>query len=322
MKLWDFMGMRLGSFVEDGQFFMLFMVALLLLWLMQDKNRREFIQFAFVMLLLLLCPISAKLFMIYQTQFFSYEDLWELLPVTGLLAYALVLASNKIKMIYIKDYGHWEEAVPRKKEIGYEVLMTVILAALLFLCGTLTPAKAMTERTQGVERIPVEAEEVLSLLEIPKGENITVLSPDEIATWARIYSGDIILPYGRNMWEIALNAYTYDTYSQDLTDLHDWINGELEVLEILIAENKGEAGADTGTVLADAANGEAAVSAEAVRTEEAYLSYCASCGYDYLVFSEARLDGDMGATLQKALAKQTDYAVFATQGGYTIYKLQ
>lgn len=310
MKLWDFMGMRLGSFVEDGQFFMLFMVALLLLWLMQDKNRREFIQFAFVMLLLLLCPISAKLFMIYQTQFFSYEDLWELLPVTGLLAYALVIASNKIKMVYIKDYGHWEEAVPRKKEIGYEVLMTVILAVLLFLCGTLTPAKAMTERTQGVERIPAEAEEVLALLEIPEGEDITVLSPDEIATWARIYSGNIILPYGRNMWEIALNAYTYDTYSQDLTDLHDWINGELEVLEILIAEHKLENGA------------EAAVSAEAVRTEEAYLSYCASCGYDYLVFSEARLDGDMGATLQKALAKQTDYAVFATQGGYTIYKLQ
>lgn len=310
MKLWDFMGMRLGSFVEDGQFFMLFMVALLLLWLMQDKNRREFIQFAFVMLLLLLCPISAKLFMIYQTQFFSYEDLWELLPVTGLLAYALVIASNKIKMVYIKDYGHWEEAVPRKKEIGYEVLMTVILAVLLFLCGTLTPAKAMTERTQGVERIPAEAEEVLALLEIPEGEDITVLSPDEIATWARIYSGNIILPYGRNMWEIALNAYTYDTYSQDLTDLHDWINGELEVLEILIAEHKLENGA------------EAAVSAEAVRVEETYLSHCASCGYDYLVFSEARLDGDMGATLQKALAKQTDYAVFATYGGYTIYKLQ
>ena len=29
--------------------------------------------------------------------------------------------------------------------------------------------------------------------------------------------------YGRNMWEESLNAYTYDTYSQEFRELYLWI---------------------------------------------------------------------------------------------------
>ncbi|MGN1148058.1 MAG: hypothetical protein ACI4TB_06520 [Lachnospiraceae bacterium] len=42
MNFLSSLGMELGSFVEDGQFLMLFMVALLLLWLAGDENRKEF----------------------------------------------------------------------------------------------------------------------------------------------------------------------------------------------------------------------------------------------------------------------------------------
>lgn len=284
MKFLDFMKMELGSFVKDGQYLMLFMVALLLLWLTEDIKKKEFRMFAFTMLLLLLCPVTAKLLMLYQTQFYGYESLWELLPVTALLAYALVMAVFKMVAALTREYGRFRAAVPQKKERVYEILVTVVLTAILFLCGTLVPGKAITARTDGMDAIPDEAREVLSLLN-PEDNAVTLLAPDEIAVWARIYSGDIRLPYGRNLWEPELSAYTYDTYAADKQELHDWVNGSLETSDV---------------------------------QEEMFLSYCASSGYDYIVFSQDRVLED---ALRTALERQKEYEFFSYTDEYVIYGL-
>lgn len=264
--------------MSGGQYLMLFMAALLLLWLSGDSRSREFRQFSFVMLLLLLCPLSLKVLCAYQTAFYQEENLWELLPVTALLAYGLVAAFFRMTASLTRERGRWKPA-----------MAAAVLTALLFLCGTLSPGKAVSAVSEDGGQIPDKAEAVLDLLEIPDGESVFLLAPDEVLTWARIYSGAVLLPYGRNLWENELSAYTYDTYPVELYELHDWING------IGVPENVE------------------------VAWEEDFISRCASSGYDYLVFSAER---DNETALQTALKQQKLYAEAARTEAYVIYKLR
>ena len=280
-----------NSLTESGQFLMLFMVSLLLLWFIKEFGKKEFRQFATIMLLLLLCPFSVKLLLLYQTEFYGYENVWALLPMTAVLACAAVGAVSKISSWYITDRGRLRKVVSRKRERICEALAVLTFALLLFFCGTLTVAKGMAEQDFDGDKLPKEAAEVFALLEIPEEEGVFLLAPDEVASWARIYSGSILLPYGRNLWEPELFAYTYDVYMGDMSELHNWVNGTL------MTGSEGE---------------------EALREEEMLLSYCASAGYHYLVFSAER---DSGEKLRSAMENQSEYMYFAKTDKYVIYKL-
>ncbi|MGN1148057.1 MAG: hypothetical protein ACI4TB_06515, partial [Lachnospiraceae bacterium] len=99
-----------------------------------------------------------------------------------------------------------------------------------------------------------------------------------------------------------LAAYTYDTYTEDMQELHDWVNGSLPLLEAA-----GEEGISDGP-------GE-----DAVSLEETLLSRCASHGYEYLIFSTER---DAEATLQIALDRQNCYTFYGRTESYIIYGLR
>ena len=271
---------------------MLFMTALLFLWFLRGFEKKEFRRLATVMLLLLLCPVSIKLLLLYQTGFYGYENLWALLPMTALLACAAVMAVFKITAIYISERRKLRKAVSAKREHAAEVFAVFLMALLLFFCGTMEMAKSETGQDLNGDKLPEEVAEVLQLVEIPQEEGVFLLAPDEVAAWARIYSGKILLPYGRNLWEPVLSAYTYDVYMGDMWELHNWVNG----------------------TLATGSDGE-----EALREEEMVLSRCASAGYDYLVFSAER-NNEEG--LRLAMENQKEYVYFAQTEGYVIYKLQ
>lgn len=280
-----------SSLTGSGQFLMLFMVSLLLLWLVKEFAKEEFRRFATIMLLLLLCPFSVKLLLLYQTPFYGYENLWALLPMTAVLACAAVAAVSKISSWYITERGRQRKTVSGRRERIYEALAAAVFALLLFFCGTMTSAKGLTEQDYDGDKLPKEAAEVFALLEISEGEDVFLLAPDDLAAWARIYSGHILLPYGRNLWEPELSAYTYDVYKGDMEELHNWVNGTL------MTGSQGE---------------------EALREEEMLLSYCASAGYDYLVFSWERGNGE---NLRSAMANQNEYTYFAQTDAYVIYRL-
>ncbi len=270
------------ALTESGQFLMLFMTALLFLWFLRGFEKKEFRRLATVMLLLLLCPVSIKLLLLYQTGFYGYENLWALLPMTALLACAAVMAVFKITAIYISERRKLRKAVSAKREHAAEVFAVFLMAL----------AKSETGQDLNGDKLPEEVAEVLQLVEIPQEEGVFLLAPDEVAAWARIYSGKILLPYGRNLWEPVLSAYTYDVYMGDMWELHNWVNG----------------------TLATGSDGE-----EALREEEMVLSRCASAGYDYLVFSAER-NNEEG--LRLAMENQKEYVYFAQTEGYVIYKLQ
>lgn len=271
--------------MSGGQYLMLFMVALLLLWLADDPDKKEFRGFSLVMLLLLLCPLSVRLLSLYQTAFYEKDALWQLLPVTALLAYGLVMAFTRMTAVLTRGYGRWHSAASRQKERLCEIAVGLVLTILLFLCGTLSPAREISGKGVG-SGVPGETEEVLSLLEIPEEMQIYLLAPDEIQTWARIYNGNLLLPYGRNLWENELSAYTYDIYETEQYELHDWINGTDAVTR-------------------------------SPEQQEEIISRCASAGYEYLVFSAERAEEE---GLRTAFLRQKEYALFAETAQYVIYR--
>lgn len=221
-----------GGFVQMGQFLMLFMVALLLLYLLDGEKCVMFKQYAFLVLFILLCPVTAKLLTVYQTAFYSKDNLWALLPVTPLLGYGLVIASVKMVGALTGRYGRWTKSVSRRKESALEAFVILGLSMVLFLCGTLRFGKVMTGEADGNGVIPGEVCEVLDTIETDGTDGVKILATDEVARWARIYGGKLILPYGRNLYEPEMTAFTYEVYAEEVYLLHDWVNGKLSEDEI------------------------------------------------------------------------------------------
>lgn len=267
------------SFIQNGQYLILYMTALLFMWFQEEKGSKRFLEYAFVLLLLLLCPVTAVLLLRYQTAFYNSEHLWVLLPMTAFIAYGLTVVLEKMAAA----------GIGRRRTRLWETFFTLLLVILLFLCGTLTPARAVSEESEHGARLPKEAEEVLGMLSLSE-EEIWILAPDDIAGWARSYSGKILLPYGRNLWDRTLTAYIYDDYTGDELELHEWINGSLYVSE------------EDGTDL-----------------EESYLSICSSRGYEYLIFSTERAEEK---ALSAALLRQQEYTLYAAAEHYVIYRLE
>ncbi|MGN0431383.1 MAG: hypothetical protein ACI4EQ_03405 [Lachnospiraceae bacterium] len=289
MKLLESWGAGTGSFVENGQYLALFLVALLFLWLSGEKIKKEFVTFSFAVGLLILCPVTARILLVYQTVFFDYETVWELLPLTALLAYGLVMAFAKMSAVLTREDRAWKATISGKKGKVYESLAVGALVVLLFMSGTVSLAENITEKTDRTDRLPARVGEVLDLLEISGDETITLAAPEEIVEWARLYSGNILLPYGRDMDEEGLTAYLYDKYTADIVGLYEWIQGTLPAPTL---------------------------AQEAYLQEETYVEQCAAAGYDYLIFDVERANNDL---LAYALENCGGYRIFARTDEYVIY---
>lgn len=275
----------------NGQYLMLFMAALLFIWLTEAQNKKEFLRFSLTMLLLLLFPPTAWLLVRYQTAFYGHENIWRLLPLTAVLAYGLVLAGTRMLSGKTGVKESRQPASGRKKELLYEMFVMAVLTVLLFLCGTLSLGRTVTEEKNRMDGLPEEAA-ILTFLDIPKDDFVYLLAPDEISSWARIYSGNLLLPYGRDLYEQELTAFLYDTYDEEMLQLHDWINGKP-----MQAEDEEQA----------------------MLQQADYLNYCAQAGYRYLIFSYERYD----EALAGALAEQEAYREnYTSRLPYVIYELQ
>ena len=77
------------------------------------------------------------------------------------------------------------------------------------------PAQERQERQQAWEVLK-------SVKKLHDGE-LCLWAPREILAHAREFDGSVQLIYGRNMWDITLNGYTYDTYTDGLRDIYVWM---------------------------------------------------------------------------------------------------
>ncbi|MDR2043968.1 MAG: hypothetical protein LBQ15_06300 [Clostridium sp.] len=209
------------SFLESGKYPVLLMGVLFYLWLteeqrsfgkpLQRQRERWLRRFAFLTAALVGCPLTAAPLLLYQTRFYAYEWLWSLVPLTLVIAYGATAAYADVYERY------W------KGKIAEPCLGAALGLAVLLLCSN----PYGWEDVGGPEENFQKEEDIQKLLDdlIKEGNHLTIClwAPREVMERARAHSGAIGLPYGRNVWEAALNAYSYDTYDAETMELYLWM---------------------------------------------------------------------------------------------------
>ncbi len=201
------------AFNTNGKLMVLFLAAILFLWFGTQNYRKgaagRLLTFACVVGACCILPVTAAVFMSYQTRFYDYQWIWCLVPVSILTAYGCVVFLVQLK----EDTGKKTFAVA-----------TAMLLVIFFLCGNL--GHSVWEQEEEKEN-RIRAEAVLGEVMQQLGDTDACLwAPEEILEYARSYNGEIRLLYGRNMWDAALGAYSYDTYDEMRVKLYCWMERE------------------------------------------------------------------------------------------------
>ena len=215
------------QFTTGGKLPAVLMAVLLYLWLGGGWKRQKGL-YAYTALMMFVCifPVSAMVLMLYQTRFYDYEWLWSLVPMTVVIAWGITeFLDERWKEFSL---SRWKQGLP----------VTVLLLAVLVLCSGL----GQTGHSRNGEQIRRnKADGVIDrVLELQDGD-ICLWAPREIMEYARERTGRLSLLYGRNMWEEALNAYTYDIYSQEFRELYLWMENADPTGTVLIEDEvRGE----------------------------------------------------------------------------------
>lgn len=200
------------DYIDYGKMAALLFAALLFLWFGKKKvGHKPLLLYTTIMTVCCVLPPTAAVFMAYQTKFYDYQWIWSLVPATAVTAWGTVLFLAEI----------WPDFKPAQWRKGLPG--AVLVAAVVILCGPLDGS--------GLDkgRQPEEKTYAYSVLETVRetypGERLCLWAPREIMEYAREADPEILLPYGRNMWNIALNGYAYDSYDERVTAMYQWMEG-------------------------------------------------------------------------------------------------
>lgn len=202
------------DYKSGGKFAALLLIALMLYWFARKELKNRYFVlgvYTTVMAVCCICPLTAAMLMSYQTKFYDYQWIWNLVPVTIFLALAGTLLWTEWMQQCMGQKGR------KWKQLG----ITLGLLGIVYLSGR------MGNTIWDTEKAAAQRQETAKVLEAvtEKGQetDITLWAPRGIMEYARALDGNIRLPYGRNMWDISLNAYSYDTYSTDQQELYAWM---------------------------------------------------------------------------------------------------
>lgn len=202
------------------------MAALLLASLLflgfSKKWRRQGALFLYTTAMTVCCvlPVTAILLMLYQTKFYDYEWIWSMVPLTAVTAYGIT--------VFLAQYwtgfkaAQWRRGVP----------VTALLLTAILLSGGLGRQAGTADKAERQSAYAV----LEQVLELCPGSDICLWAPQEIMEYAREADSRIRLPYGRNMWDISLNAYSYDIYDERVILMYQWMeqvreNGQTDMEE-------------------------------------------------------------------------------------------
>lgn len=218
------------NYTDSGKLAALFLAALLFLWLWKSGNGKnpsrskyfQIVLYASILAVCCICPITAALLMKYQTQFYDYEWIWSMVPVTLVIALAGTLMWTEFAGNAEKKHVVNPKTGKRKMNWWSSVAVTALMFGILYLCGSMQTESWNTgEEAQKREKT---AQVLEMLAENGQNSDICLWAPQEIMEYARALDGQIRLPYGRNMWDKALNAYSYDVYGEAEQILYAWMS--------------------------------------------------------------------------------------------------
>ncbi len=198
------------SYISTNKLAAVFLALLLFLWLRKERIQKRFLLYTTITTILCMIPFSAAIIMAYQTQFYDYKWIWSIVPMTIMLAFG--------GTVFLADcLERFQQSKVRMFVVCFSFL------AILMLSTGIGGNQAENE-SQVLPKYN-EVEGVLSQLPPEEQElDITLWAPKEIMEYTRIVRGDIKLLYGRNMWDGALNAYSYDEYLEGTKSCYQWMN--------------------------------------------------------------------------------------------------
>lgn len=228
------------SFTSAGKLAAVLMLVLLLMWALKLGHGTQKKLWLYTLVMTVLCsfPVTAACLMLYQTKFYDYEWIWNLVPMTAMIAAAGCLLMDKVwedkactaRLQEDKADGDASRRIRSlsRREKG---LLAAGAVGVLLLCGRLGNPE-WTVQDLGERR--KEIARVLSVVKEGAQEEICLWAPREVMEQARSLDGDITLVYGRNMWQAHMNAFSYDSYTPEVTRLFLWmemapIYGSLQV---------------------------------------------------------------------------------------------
>lgn len=213
------------QYTDQGKIAALLLAVLLFLWLGKHRKQRTLFWYTACVTGLCICPLTAALLMAYQTRFYNYEWVWSLVPVTPVIAYGGTVFLAQIWENYEKG------RIAGRTGVWKPVLLTACCIGVLFLCGSMgKPDWQKTGERLGdqdwEESQPEEKKQKIRAaldVALEGKDTICLWAPVEVMDEARRYSGRILLPYGRNLWDNGLNAYSYENCGEDLQAMYRWM---------------------------------------------------------------------------------------------------
>ncbi len=210
------------QYIQDGKLIALFLAVLLFGWFYKKCAEHQGLWlYATVATVGCICPMTAALLMTYQTKFYDYQWIWSAVPVTMLTAYGITLFLSE----------QWSSNNKAKRKTA--VAVTLLALGILLLSGGMGNSYEENLQREQERAECEEAYRMMAELRRMAGEDasVTLWAPADILEYAREADGGVKLLYGRNMWDISLNAYSYDEYSEEIKALYEkmenWAGAEM-----------------------------------------------------------------------------------------------
>lgn len=229
--LWNAWSGWLG-FTNSGKLAVIFiaLTAYLLAGSRRKGPQKRLIVYGGVAAILCVFPVTAAFLMMYQTLFYDYPWIWSIVPFTAVIALGGV--------VFLTDC--WRKGRGYRTYL-YNAALTLLSVGVLALCGGLGANRIdVEEERQNREYAAAVLDEVcVDYAGDGREKDFCLWAPREILEYVRMENSQPRLLYGRNMWDFALNAYSYDSYSPEQRDLYEWME-HLTDYGVIIDDAEGQ----------------------------------------------------------------------------------
>lgn len=227
------------QYISNGKLAALLLAVLLFLVLgnyLKSGMEKQIVLYTICLVILCICPVTAVVLMRYQTGFYDYRWIWAAVPITLMIAFGGTVFLFLIWENYLMEYKRWARNSLRLKAAIKPVFLTLFCVLLLFLGSSLGREEWLRghkgmekESIQNKAQFQAQQLQVEAMLKtivdsaVSSQNSPCIFAPSEVMESARMYSGGIRLVYGRNMWDSALSAYTYENYDVSIRDMYQWM---------------------------------------------------------------------------------------------------
>ncbi len=186
------------------------------------KYRKTSVQqmhlFCIGMIAAIVFPLTGVILQLYQTRFYDYSWIWSCVPLTAMIAWGIItVIFEEVPSVLRKG-----EKEPAKKQLRISTACGLCAAtAILFLCGNQGRLRTMDDQLRQEEQV---AAAILEYLEEENSlEGHVIWGKAGLMQYLRSHSGEVILFYGRDMWDAKAGAYDYEGYTEEEMACYEWM---------------------------------------------------------------------------------------------------